>query len=51
VGIPSGIGEFNVPSEAIPSLARSAMKVQRLLKNNLRELSQKEIEQIYYRLF
>ncbi len=51
VGIPDGIGAFNVPSDAVPSLARSAMKVQRLLKNNLRELSQKEIEQIYYRLY
>lgn len=51
VGIPPGIREFNVPANAVPSLARSAMKVQRLLKNNLRELSREEIEQIYYRLY
>lgn len=51
VGIPPGIQEFNVPVNAVPSLARSAMTVQRLLKNNPRQLSLKEIEQIYYRLY
>lgn len=51
VGIPTKIQEFNVPVDAVPSLARSAMSVQRLMKNNLRELSQQEVEQIYYRLY
>jgi alcohol dehydrogenase class IV len=51
VGIPEEIREFNVPARAVPSLARSAMNVQRLLRNNLRELSQEEIEQIYYKLW
>lgn len=51
VHIPSSMSEFNISVEAVPALAKSAMTVQRLLKNNLRELSLQEIEQIYYKLF
>ena len=49
--IPDGLEEFRIPASAVPSLARSAMTIQRLLKNNLRDLSQTEVEQIYYKLF
>jgi alcohol dehydrogenase class IV len=51
LGIPGGLEAFNVPASAVPSLARSAMTIQRLLKNNLRDLSLSEVEQIYYKLF
>lgn len=51
VHIPSGMSEFNIPVETVPALAKSAMTVQRLLKNNLRALSLQEVEQIYYKLF
>jgi len=36
-----------VPSDAIPSLARAAMQVTRLLKNNPRTLNESEAMQIY----
>lgn len=49
--IPAGLQAFQVPSDAVPSLAKSAMKVQRLLRNNVRELSLNEVEEIYYRLY
>ena len=51
VGIPSKLAEFNVPADAVPSMAKSAMTIQRLLKNNLRELTVTEVEQLYYKLF
>ena len=46
-GIPAGLSELGVPVEAIPRLAESAMKVTRLLKNNLRELTAADAEAIY----
>jgi alcohol dehydrogenase class IV len=51
LGIPDSLETFHVPADAVPSLARSAMTIQRLLKNNLRDLSQTEVEQVYYKLF
>jgi alcohol dehydrogenase class IV len=46
-GIPRGLSELGIPHEAIPALARSAMTVTRLLKNNVRELTQADAEAIY----
>jgi alcohol dehydrogenase class IV len=46
-GIPAGLSELGVPAEAIPRMAQSAMKVTRLLKNNLRELTAADAEAIY----
>jgi alcohol dehydrogenase class IV len=46
-GIPRGLSELGVPAEAIPRMAQSAMKVTRLLKNNLRELTAVDAEAIY----
>jgi alcohol dehydrogenase class IV len=46
-GIPESMSEFGVPEEAIPRMARAAMTVTRLLKNNLRELTVSDAEAIY----
>jgi alcohol dehydrogenase class IV len=46
-GIPAGMRELGVPEEAIPGMAEAAMKVTRLLKNNLRELTAADAEAIY----
>jgi alcohol dehydrogenase class IV len=46
-GIPGGLSKLGVPAEAIPRMAQSAMKVTRLLKNNLRELTASDAEAIY----
>lgn len=46
-GIPRGLSAVGVPGEALPRLAAAAMKVTRLLKNNPRELSLADAEQIY----
>jgi alcohol dehydrogenase class IV len=46
-GLPSSMSELGVPEDAIPGMAEAAMKVTRLLKNNLRELTAAEAEAIY----
>jgi alcohol dehydrogenase class IV len=46
-GIPAGLSELGVPEEAIPGMAEAAMKVTRLLKNNLRQLATADAEAIY----
>ena len=46
-GIPKGMSELGVPEGAIPRMAEAAMKVTRLLKNNLRELTAADAEAIY----
>jgi alcohol dehydrogenase class IV len=46
-GIPSRLSALGVPEEAIPRMAASALKVTRLLKNNLRELTLADAEAIY----
>ena len=51
IGIPAKLSDLNVPVEAIPSITKSAMSVQRLLRNNLRELTEGDIRKIYYKLF
>jgi alcohol dehydrogenase class IV len=47
-GIPSGMQQLGVPEEAIPDMARSAMQVTRLLKNNVAELTAADAEAIYH---
>jgi len=47
VGIPAQLREIKIPEEAIPRMAESAMTVQRLLKNNPRDVSVEDAEQIY----
>ncbi len=46
-GIPAGMSDLGVPEEAIPRMAESAMKVTRLLNNNVRELTKADAEAIY----
>lgn len=46
-GIPTGLAELGVPTEAIPRMARSAMKVTRLLRLNPREVTVADAEAIY----
>jgi alcohol dehydrogenase class IV len=46
-GLPSSMSELGVPEDAIPGMAEAAMKVTRLLKNNLRELTAADAEAIY----
>lgn len=45
--IPTSLSKFGVPREAIERMAKSAMNVTRLLKNNLREISRSDAEKIY----
>jgi len=46
-GVPQKLSDLNISRDAIPSLAVSAMQVQRLLKNNLRPLTEADAAQIY----
>lgn len=45
--IPSSLKDFGISEEEIPSLARAAVDVKRLMVNNPREMSQEEAEAIY----
>src|SRR5687768_5242381 len=46
-GIPASLKEVNVPQTAIPQMAADAMKIQRLLKNNPREITEQDAIAIY----
>jgi alcohol dehydrogenase class IV len=46
-GVPSKISELKIPYEDLESMAESAMKVTRLLKNNLREIDYEDALAIY----
>jgi alcohol dehydrogenase class IV len=50
-GLPSTLSEMNIPLEAIPQMANDAMKVQRLLKNNLRMVNEADAREIYLSAF
>lgn len=47
VNIPKGLHAFGIPESAIPEMAEDASKIERLLKNNPRQLSKMDIEKIY----
>ncbi len=47
VNIPTGLRSFDIPEDAITAMAEDASKVERLLKNNPRQLSKDDIEEIY----
>ncbi|MGI3744929.1 MAG: iron-containing alcohol dehydrogenase [Janthinobacterium lividum] len=47
VEIPSGLRSFNVPEDAIPAMAEEASKIERLMRNNPRNLTAADIEKIY----
>ncbi|MVM36928.1 iron-containing alcohol dehydrogenase [Spirosoma sp. HMF3257] len=46
-GIPARLRYVNIPKEAIPQMADDALKIQRLLKNNPREITREEAIAIY----
>ncbi|UCE47119.1 MAG: iron-containing alcohol dehydrogenase, partial [Phycisphaerales bacterium] len=46
-GIPYSLSQFGVQQEAVKRMAKSAMTVTRLLKNNPREVVQEDAERIY----
>jgi len=46
-GIPSTLNEVNVPASAVPQMAVDAMKIQRLLKNNPKEITEQDAITIY----
>lgn len=45
--VPSRLSELNIPSDAIPGLAREGMGIQRLLQNNPREVTLDDAMTIY----
>ncbi|MFI5131608.1 MAG: iron-containing alcohol dehydrogenase [Chitinophagales bacterium] len=45
--LPAGLKEVSVPESAIPEMATDAMKIQRLLKNNPRQIEEKDAIEIY----
>lgn len=47
VEIPTGLRSFDIPESVLPELAAEALKVERLLRNNPRVLTQADIEAIY----
>jgi hypothetical protein len=47
VGVPQHLSALRIPRSAIPELAQAAMRVTRLLKNNLRPLTEADATQIY----
>jgi len=49
--IPSRLSEIGIKKDAIPSLAKSALNVQRLLKNNVREVTLNDAIGIYNTAF
>lgn len=46
-GVPQTLSELNIPRDAIPAMAKAAMQVTRLLKNNLRPLTEADAVRIY----
>jgi alcohol dehydrogenase len=49
--IPQNISELGISKSEIPGLAKSALNVQRLLKNNVREVSLEDAISIYETAF
>ena len=50
-GIPSGLNPLGIPAGAIPSMAKSAMLVTRLLDNNPRKLELPDVQAIFTAAF
>ena len=46
-GVPQKLSALNIPHAAIPEMAKAAMQVQRLLKNNLRTVTEADAVKIY----
>jgi alcohol dehydrogenase class IV len=50
-GVPQRLSDLNIPRDSIPEMAKSAMLVQRLLKNNLRPVTEADAIHIYEAAF
>ena len=51
VGIPKKLTDLGIPQTAVPGMAKAAMQVQRLLKNNPREVTEQDALEIYNSLY
>ena len=51
VGIPDKLTALGIPQTAVDGMARAAMEVQRLLKNNPREVTEQDARDIYNSLY
>jgi len=51
VTVPQKLSEVGAPRDAIPRMAKSAMTVTRLLKNNLRPVAEQDAVNIYESAF
>lgn len=51
VGIPKKLSDIGIPQSAVDHMAKAAMEVQRLLKNNPREVTEQDAKDIYNSLF
>ena len=51
VGIPRKLTELGIPQTAVDGMARAAMDVQRLLKNNPRPVTEQDARDIYNSLY
>ena len=51
VGIPQKLTDLGIPQTAVPGMAKAAMQVQRLLKNNPREVTEQDARDIYNSLY
>ncbi len=50
-GIPTKLTEIGIPRDAVDRMAKAAMEVQRLLKNNPREVTEADARDIYASLY
>jgi alcohol dehydrogenase class IV len=50
-GVPQRLSELKIPRDALPAMAKAAMQVTRLLKNNLRPVTEQDATQIYEATF
>ena len=50
-GLPGKLSEIGIPENAIPEMASSAVKIQRLMKNNIREISVEDAIDIYKKAY
>lgn len=51
VGIPKKLTDLSIPQTAVDGMAKAAMEVQRLLKNNPREVTEQDARDIYNSLY
>ena len=51
VGIPKKLSDIGIPQSAVDGMAKAAMQVQRLLKNNPREVTEQDARDIYSSLY